>query len=113
MKNILFLIFVLPLFCIAQSKQNIDTLKFDKVKFIAAGVTCSMCSNAIHKSLSNDKQIAQISPNLQTQEWIMTYPKGKFDEQKLRKQVADAGFSISKIWLNDKLIYELKKRKKQ
>lgn len=100
-----------PVFCLSQSK--VDTLKFDKVKFVAAGVTCSMCSKAIHENLSSDKSITQIYPNLQTQEWFVDYPKGKYDQEKLKQQVANAGFSVSKIWLNGRLVYEQKKSKKR
>lgn len=81
----------------------------DKVKFVAAGVTCSMCSNAIHKSLSEDKTIKEVNPNLQTQVWNLEYKTGEFNLELLNKRVENAGFSIQKVWLNEKLIYEKKR----
>lgn len=103
MKKLLFLIFViLPIFGWSQ----------DRVKFLAAGVTCSTCSKAIHSNLSNDETLKSSEPNLETQEWNLVYEKNMFNLEKLKKDVENAGFSLSKVWLNDKLVYEkLKKRK--
>lgn len=42
---LLILLTLIPIFAKSQ----------DKVKFIANGVTCSMCSNAIHKSLKSNE----------------------------------------------------------
>lgn len=102
MRKFLILLLLLPFMTIAQ----------DKVKFVAAGVTCSMCSNAIHKSLKLDTSLKQVNPNLQTQEWNLVYPPGEFKLENLKKRVEDAGFSISKVWLNGQLIYEHKKKRK-
>lgn len=103
MKKLLVILLFLPIFTIAQ----------DKVKFIAAGITCSMCSNAIMKSISTDKSIKKIDPNLNTQEWNLEYPKGEFKIDVLKKNVEEAGFSLSKVWLNDELIFDNKKRKNE
>ena len=88
-----------------------------KVKFIAAGVTCSMCSNAIHKSLKSDKGIKSIEPNLQTQEWIVEYKDGQYNSEEtvkgLEKRVKDAGFSIQTLWVNDKLVIDRSKKRKK
>jgi copper chaperone CopZ len=85
----------------------------DKVIFIATGVTCSMCSNAIHKSLKQDKNIIKIEPNLETQQWLLEYKSGQFRPEDLVKMVKDAGFSVSKIYLNDNLILDNSKKKKK
>lgn len=103
MKKILFLFIALPLLVVSQ----------DKVKFVAAGVTCSMCSNAIHKNITRDKTLQKVDPNLQTQEWFLEYTKGEFKLENLKKQVEEAGFSLSKVWLNGELIYDNKKKKKK
>ena len=102
MKKILFILFFLPIICFSQ----------DRVKFTAAGVTCSMCSNAIHKSLTTDKNIKKVDPNLQTQEWTIEYNKGEFKIENLKKRVEDAGFSLAKVWLNGDLILDNTKKKK-
>lgn len=85
----------------------------DKVKFIATGVTCSICSNAIHKSLKQDKNIIKIEPNLETQVWLLEYKSGQFKSEDLVKRVEDAGFSIAKIYFNDNLILDKSKKKKK
>lgn len=84
----------------------------EKVRFYAAGVTCSMCSGAIHKSLSSDKNILKIEPNLDTQEWILEYKTGSFQLESLKKKVEDAGFSVSKVWVNNELILDNTRKKK-
>jgi copper chaperone CopZ len=101
MKKLLLILLFVPLFTIGQ----------DKVKFIAAGVTCSMCSNAILKSITTDKSVQKVDPNLQTQEWNLEYPKGEFKLELLKKRVEDAGFSLAKVWLNNELIFDSKKKK--
>ena len=102
MKKLLFTLLLLPLFILGQ----------DKVKFVASGLTCSMCSKAVHSSLSNDKSILKIDPNLQTQEWNLEYPKGEFKIETLKKKVQDAGFDITKVWLNGELIFDSRKKNK-
>lgn len=84
----------------------------DKVRFYAAGVTCSMCSSAIHKSLSSDRSILKVDPNLDTQEWTLEYKTGSFQLESLKKRVEDAGFSVSKVWFNNELILDNTKKKK-
>ena len=95
--------FLVPIFSLGQ----------EKIKFTAAGVTCSMCSNAILKSLQTNKSIIKIDPNLDTQEWYVEYKSGEFNVENLIKKVEDAGFSIEKIYLNDKLIFDRKNKKKK
>ena len=95
------LLLVIPLFGIAQ----------DKVKFVASGLTCSMCSRAVYKSLESDKDIVKIESNLETQEWNIEYKQGTYTYDKLKKSVESAGFSVERIWLNGKLIVDNKKVK--
>ena len=91
----------------------IFSLGQDKVKFTAAGITCSLCSSAIFKSLQTDKSIIKIDPNLDTQEWYVEYKSGEFKIENLIKKVEDAGFSVKEIYLNDKLILDKNKKKKK
>jgi len=102
MKKLLFLFFFFPLILFGQ----------DKVKFTAAGVTCSLCSNAIHNSLKGDKSILKIDPDLQTQEWNLEYKEGEFKTENLIKRVEEAGFSVAKLYLNGQLIFDNTKKKK-
>jgi copper chaperone CopZ len=102
MKKILMLLLVIPLFGVAQ----------DKVKFVASGLTCSMCSRAVHKSLESDKDIIKIETNLETQEWNIEYKQGTYTYDKLKKKVEGAGFGVEMVWLNGELIVDNKKSKK-
>jgi len=99
--SILFFL-VLPLISLGQ----------DKIKFTTGGVTCSMCSRAIHESLSNDKLIQKIKPNLKTQEWDLEYKKDEFKFENLKKRVEDAGFSIITLYFNGKLVFGNSRNKK-
>jgi copper chaperone CopZ len=103
MRYILFILFFLPILTIGQ----------DNVKFIAGGVTCSSCSNAIYKSLQSDKKILKIESNLETQEWDLKYKTGDFKIEDLKKLVEDAGFSIYKLWVNNELILNKKTKIKK
>ena len=99
---VIFLFFLLPFITFGQ----------DKIKFTTGGVTCSMCSRAIHESLSNDKFIQKIKPNLKTQEWDLEYKKDEFQFKNLKKRVDDAGFSIITLYFNGKLIFGNDRNKK-
>jgi len=101
-KFLFFLFFILPLISFGQ----------DKIKFLAGGVTCSMCSRAIHESLADDKFILKIEPNLKTQEWNLEYKKDEFKVENLKKRVEDAGFSIITLYFNGKLIFGNTRNKK-
>ena len=94
------LLLVIPLFSFSQ----------DKVKFIASGLTCSMCSRAVYKSLQSDKDIVKIETNLETQEWNIEYKQGTYTSDKLKKSVESAGFSVERIWLNRELIIDNRKK---
>ena len=104
MKKILILLLFIPLFGVAQDK--------DKVKFVASGLTCSMCSRAVYKSLESDKDIIKIESNLETQEWNIEYKQGTYTYDKLKKSVEGAGFSVERIWLHGELIIDNRKKKK-
>ena len=96
------LLLVIPLFSFSQ----------DRVKFIASGLTCSMCSRAVYKSLQSDKDIIKIESNLETQEWNIEYKQGTYTYDKLKKSVEGAGFGVEMVWLNGELIIDNRKKKK-
>ena len=102
MKKILMILLLIPLFGVAQ----------DKVKFVASGLTCSMCSRAVHKSLESDKDIIKIESNLETQEWNIEYKKGTYTFDKLKSKVEGAGFGVEMVWLNGELIIDNRKKYK-
>lgn len=102
MKKLLLILLFIPLFGLSQ----------DKVKFISTGLTCSMCSRSVYKSLESDKDIIKIETNLETQEWNIEYKKGTYTYDKLKKSVEGAGFGVERVWLNGELIIDNRKKKK-
>ena len=102
MKKLLLILLLIPLFGLSQ----------DKIKFIASGLTCSMCSRAVYKSLESDKDIIKIETNLETQEWNVEYKQGTYTFDKLKSKVEGAGFGVEMVWLNGELIVNNKKKKK-
>jgi copper chaperone CopZ len=101
MKILLLILLLIPLFGLSQ----------DKVKFIASGLTCSMCSRAVYKSLQSDKDVVKIETNLETQEWNIEYKQGTYTSDKLKKSVESAGFSVERIWLNGELMIDNRKKR--
>lgn len=84
----------------------------DYIEFKAAGVTCSMCSRAIEKSLKTEKNIQKIEPDLDTQTWKLNWKTGTFKLEKLKQLVEDAGFSLAEVKLNTEVIYTQKINKR-
>lgn len=84
----------------------------DKVRFVAGGVTCSMCSYAIHDALAKDSTVKRVGADLENQVWYVEYKRDAFNVDRLKKRVEDAGFSLEKAWLNGSLVYEKKRKRK-
>ena len=101
MKKLLLILLLIPLFSLSQ----------DKVKFIASGLTCSMCSRAVYKSLQSDKDVVKIETNLETQEWNVEYKQGTYTSDKLKKSVEGSGFSVERIWMNGELMIDNRKKR--
>lgn len=72
--------------------------QFKKATLTASGLTCSMCSKAIHNALSKIDFISKVEVNIKTSAYIIEFRNDanvQFDA--LRKAVEDAGFSIAKL----------------
>jgi copper chaperone CopZ len=68
------------------------------VRFQAAGLTCSMCSNAINKALRALPNVSNIETDLDKNLFIVSFKNpelANFDE--LKNKVEGAGFSINKM----------------
>jgi copper chaperone CopZ len=64
----------------------------------AAGLTCSMCSNAIDKALRSLPQVADIQTNLDQNLFVISLRDGEtvsFDD--VKNKVEEAGFSVGKL----------------
>ena len=68
----------------------------NKVSLEASGLTCSMCSNAILKSLKTLDCIDKIVPDMTNYTFEITFKAGsEVDFNKIKSKVEDAGFSVS------------------
>lgn len=69
-----------------------------QVNIQASGLTCSMCSNAIYKSLTAIPFVKEVDSDVETSTFKITFRQGQgIDIDVLQKAVVKAGFSISKM----------------
>lgn len=67
-----------------------------KVSIQASGLTCSMCSNSINKSLKKIDFVDNVKPNIKTSSFEITFKQGaNVDFDRLKKKVEDAGFTVA------------------
>lgn len=94
MKNIIIII-------VAALSSFTATAQITKVSLQASGLTCSMCSNAINKSLKSIDFIDKVDANIQTSTFDISFKPGtRIDLDKLKKKVQDAGFFVAKMEVN-------------
>jgi copper chaperone CopZ len=75
--------------------------QISKVSLQASGLTCSMCSNAINKSLKTINNVEKVVSNISMSTFDISFKDDaavNFDE--LKKKVEDAGFFVSKLNAN-------------
>ncbi len=89
MKTILLLSFTIAL-------SLVTTAQVKKVTLQAAGLTCSMCSNAINKALKSLEYVADVDADIKTYSFEITFkPNSVVDFDQVRKKVEKAGFSVT------------------
>ncbi|MFT3981759.1 MAG: heavy-metal-associated domain-containing protein [Ferruginibacter sp.] len=69
-----------------------------KVSLQASGLTCSMCSNSINKSLQSLDYVEKVMSNIKTSTFEISFKPGaavNFDQ--LKKKVEDAGFFVASL----------------
>ncbi|MEO5892175.1 MAG: heavy-metal-associated domain-containing protein [Ferruginibacter sp.] len=67
-----------------------------KVTLQASGLTCSMCSNAIYKSLQSIDFVQKVAANIKNSTFDISFkPGAKVDFDRLKKKVEDAGFFVA------------------
>ena len=70
----------------------------NKVTIQASGLTCSMCSNAINKSLTTLTFVSQIKSNIKESVFELSIkPNAKVDFALIKKKVEDAGFFVARM----------------
>lgn len=81
-----------------------STISFSQVKQIqlqAAGLTCSMCSKAVFKSLSAIPFVKEVKADIKTSSYtIILKDENIWDFDMLRKSVENAGFSVAQLIAN-------------
>lgn len=83
-------------FLIASTMALATNAQVTKVSLQASGLTCSMCSNSINKSLKTVDFVESVKPNIQTSTFEITFKQGAgVDFDKLKKKVEDAGFTVA------------------
>ncbi|HVG16380.1 MAG TPA: heavy-metal-associated domain-containing protein [Chitinophagaceae bacterium] len=69
-----------------------------KVLLQASGLTCSMCSNSIYKSLKTVAFVEKIEPDIKTSTFNITFKRDtRIDFNKLKEKVEDAGYAVAKF----------------
>src|SRR4051812_22447873 len=69
-----------------------------KVALQASGLTCSMCSNSINKSLKTIDFVDKVDANIQSSTFEISFrPGSNVDFERLKKKVEDAGFFVSRF----------------
>ncbi len=90
MKKILFITAMLISFAV-----NAQVIK---VSMQASGLTCSMCSNAINKSVKSLNFVDNVNANIKTSTFEITFkPNAQVNFEELKKRVEDAGFFVSQF----------------
>ena len=77
---------------------TISNAQYRNIELQAAGLTCSMCSNAINKALKPLPFINKIDTDLKNNLFSITLREGTTpDFDLLKKKVEEAGFSVGKL----------------
>lgn len=86
------------LLCLLLQTGMLATAQFKSATLQASGLTCAMCSNAIHKSLSQLTFIASIEPDLENSAFVVQFKQdAEVDFDAMRKRVEDAGFYVARL----------------
>lgn len=92
-RNYFFAALLSSLFFITSSYAQIT-----KVSLQASGLTCSMCSNAINKSLQSLNFVEKVEANIKNSSFDITFkPGSKVDIDQLKEKVEDAGFFVAAL----------------
>jgi copper chaperone CopZ len=85
------------LFCLAM--PFVANAQVSKVTLQASGLTCSMCTNAIHKSLKGLDFVNDITVDIKNSTFLLGFKADKaVDFDKIKAAVEDAGFFVAKFY---------------
>ena len=100
MKSIHLYMLVLGLFI-----QSVANSQIQSVTLQASGLTCSMCSRAIYKSLQKVPSVAKVKEDLAHSSYFVQFKDpANVSLENLKKAVIDAGFSVA--WMEVKINFK-------
>jgi copper chaperone CopZ len=77
---------------------TVANAQITKVTLQASGLTCSMCSNAINKSLKTLGFVEKVEANIKNSSFEITFTLGsKVEIDQLKDKVEDAGFFVASL----------------
>ncbi len=80
------------------------TAQIQSATLKASGLTCSMCSKAIYKSLQKVSSIQKVDVNIETSEYTIAFKPGSTIElDAVKKAVESAGFSVAEMQVRAKI----------
>lgn len=85
-------------FLIAMMLSISSFAQIKSANLTASGLTCSMCSKAIYKSLIKVPTILDVKVDIKNSSYLITFKEGeKVSLAALKKAVEDAGFSVASL----------------
>ena len=85
--------------------QSAAIAQIQSVSLQASGLTCSMCSRAIYKSLKKVPEVAKVKEDIQHSSYHIEFSNpNSVSLENLKKAVQDAGFSVA--WMQVKVNFE-------
>ncbi len=82
---------------------NVASAQIIKTELQVAGLTCSMCSRSVDKSLRTLDFIDSVGIDLSHASFILFFKKNKaIDFNQIKKKVQDAGFFVASLKVNYK-----------
>ncbi len=87
--------------CIGFILTNTAIAQIKSAEIVASGLTCSMCSKAIFKSLEKLSFVDSVKVNIETSTYILTLSNSKEVKiEDIKEAVYGAGFAIAKLGLS-------------
>jgi copper chaperone CopZ len=94
---------IVVLLLLLVGEQQFCFAQFNKAKLQATGLTCALCSKAIHAALSTLPFVEKVEADLPTSSFVIQFKKGSFQQLDLLKQaVLDAGFFVGALVMEGK-----------
>jgi len=80
---------------VAGAGYELETSEARRVTMDIGGMHCASCSQAVEKALSGAEGVQSASVNLASESAAVTYDEESVDEERLRRAVEDAGYTVT------------------